>query len=76
MTITASSNLSEDEIKRAVNEAEQFAAEDKKQKEIQGQRLRQHELAAERLGVTLSAGRSGVEGFFSDDAQTLRVFSE
>ncbi len=33
VTITASSNLSEDEIKRAVNEAEQFAAEDKKKKD-------------------------------------------
>ena len=33
MTITASSNMSEDEIKKAVREAEQFAAEDKKKKE-------------------------------------------
>lgn len=33
ITITASSNLSEDEIKKAVNEAEQFAEEDKKAKE-------------------------------------------
>ena len=33
VTITASSNLNEDEIKKAVNEAEQFAAEDKKRKE-------------------------------------------
>ena len=33
VTITASSNLSEDEIKKAVNEAEQFANEDKKRKE-------------------------------------------
>ena len=34
MTITASSNLSEDEIDKAVKEAEQFAEEDKKRKEV------------------------------------------
>jgi molecular chaperone DnaK len=33
ITITASSNLSEDEIEKAVKEAERFAAEDKKRKE-------------------------------------------
>lgn len=33
ITITASSNLSEDEINKAVKEAEQYAAEDKKRKE-------------------------------------------
>ena len=33
ITITASSNLSKDEIDRAVREAEKFAAEDKKRKE-------------------------------------------
>ena len=33
ITITASSNLSKDEIDKAVREAEQFAAEDKKRKE-------------------------------------------
>ncbi|MCL2695152.1 MAG: molecular chaperone DnaK [Clostridiales bacterium] len=33
VTITASSNLSEDEIKRAVDDAERFAAEDKERKE-------------------------------------------
>ena len=33
ITITASTNLSEDEINRAVKEAEQFANEDKKRKE-------------------------------------------
>jgi len=33
VTITASTNLNEDEIKRAVNEAERFADEDKKRKE-------------------------------------------
>ncbi len=33
ITITASSNLSQDEIDKAVKEAEQFAAEDKKRKE-------------------------------------------
>ena len=33
ISITASSNMSEEEIKKAVNEAEQFAAEDKKRKE-------------------------------------------
>ena len=33
VTITASSNLNEEEIKRAVEEAERFASEDKKRKE-------------------------------------------
>jgi len=33
VTITASTNLSEDEIKKAVREAEQFASEDKQRKE-------------------------------------------
>lgn len=33
VTITASSNLNEDEIKRAVSDAEKFAGEDKKRKE-------------------------------------------
>jgi molecular chaperone DnaK len=33
IAITASSNMTEDEIKKAVNEAEQFAAEDKQKKE-------------------------------------------
>ncbi|MBA4347921.1 MAG: molecular chaperone DnaK [Clostridiales bacterium] len=33
VTITASTNLNEDEIKRAVNDAEKFADEDKKRKE-------------------------------------------
>lgn len=33
ITLTASSNLSEDEIKKAVNEAESFASEDKKKRE-------------------------------------------
>ncbi len=34
ITITASSNLSEDEINKAVNEAEQFAKEDKEKREV------------------------------------------
>ncbi len=33
ITITASSNMSEDDIKRAVNDAEKYAAEDKKRKQ-------------------------------------------
>ena len=33
ITITASTNLTEDEIKQRVKEAEQYAAEDKKRKE-------------------------------------------
>ena len=33
IAITASSNMSEEEIKKAVDEAEQYAAEDKKRKE-------------------------------------------
>ena len=38
VTITASTNLSEDEIKKAVREAEQFASEDKARKEEVEQR--------------------------------------
>ena len=38
VTITASTNLSEDEIKKAVREAEQFASEDKSRKEEVEQR--------------------------------------
>ncbi len=38
VTITASSNLSEDDIKKAVREAEQFADEDRKRKEETEQR--------------------------------------
>jgi len=34
ITITASTNLSEDEINKAVKEAEQFAEEDKKKREV------------------------------------------
>ena len=33
IAITASSNMSEEDIKKAVREAEQYAAEDKKKKE-------------------------------------------
>ena len=33
MTITASTNLNEDEIKKAVEDAERYASEDKKRKE-------------------------------------------
>ncbi len=33
ITITASTNLSDDEVERAVKEAEKFAEEDKKRKE-------------------------------------------
>lgn len=38
VTITASTNLNEDEIKKAVREAEQFASEDKARKEEVEQR--------------------------------------
>ena len=38
ITITASTNLSEDEINKAVKEAEQFAEEDKKKREVIDQR--------------------------------------
>ncbi|MBQ6333096.1 MAG: hypothetical protein IJI34_10090 [Clostridia bacterium] len=51
-------------------------AEDKKQKEDLSQRIRQCELATEKLAVTLSSGNKGIEGFFSNEALTLRVFSE
>ena len=68
ITITASTNLSKDEIDKAVKEAEQFAAEDKKHKEEvevknnAEQLVYQTEKAVEELGDKLSAEeKSGIE---------------
>ena len=68
ITITASTNLTKDEIDKAVKEAEQFAAEDKKRKEEvevknnAEQLVYQTEKAVEELGDKLSADeKSGIE---------------
>ena len=68
ITITASTNLSKDEIDKALKEAEQFAAEDKKRKEEVDvknnaeQLVYQTEKAVEELGDKLSADeKSGIE---------------
>ena len=68
ITITASTNLTKDEIDKAVKEAEQFAAEDKKRKEEVDvknnaeQLVYQTEKAVEELGDKLSADeKSGIE---------------
>ena len=68
ITITASTNLSKDEIERAVKEAEQYAAEDKRRKEEAEARnnadnlVYQSEKALSDLGDKVSAeDRSAIE---------------
>ena len=72
ITITASSNLSKDEIDKAVREAEQFAAEDKKRKEevdvrnAGDQMVYQTEKTLADLGDKVSAAeKSEIEGKLS-----------
>ena len=69
VTITASTNLTEDEIKKAVNEAEQYANEDKKRKEEVDARNHADQLVyttektMKELGDKISAGdKSELEG--------------
>ena len=69
VTITASTNLTEDEIKKAVNEAEQYANEDKKRKEEVDARNHADQLVyttektMNELGDKISAGdKSELEG--------------
>lgn len=65
ITITASSNLSKEDIDKAVREAEQFAAEDRKRKEevdtrnAGDQMVYQAEKALEDLGDKLDAAEKG-----------------
>ncbi len=72
ITITSSSNLSKEDIDRAVREAEQYAAEDAKRKEAVDARntgdqlVYQTEQALSELGDKISAGeKSEVEGKLS-----------
>ncbi len=72
ITITASSNLSKDEIDKAVKEAEKFAAEDKKRKEevdvrnAGDQMVYQTEKTLSDLGDKISAAeKSEIEGKLS-----------
>ena len=78
VTITASSNLNEDEIKKAVSDAEKYAAEDKKRKdEVE---IRNHadqlvyttEKTVKEVGDKLSADdKSKIEAALSDLKKTL-----
>ncbi len=79
ITITASSNLSQDEINKAMQEAEQFAAEDKKRKEEVDARngaeqlVFQSEKAMSELGDKLSADeKSAVEAEIEKVKEALK----
>ena len=79
ITITASTNLSQDDIERAVKEAEQFAAEDKKQKEAVDARneaeslVYQTEKSLGELGDKISADeKASVETAVNKLKETLK----
>jgi molecular chaperone DnaK len=79
ITITSSSNLSQDDIERAVKEAEQYAAEDAKRKEEvdvrnQGdQMVYQTEQALSELGDKVSAEeKASVEGPLNNLKEALK----
>ena len=78
VTITASTNLTEDEIKKAVNEAEQYANEDKKRKEEVDARNHADQLVyttektMKELGDKISSSdRSMLEGMVADLKKAL-----
>ncbi len=78
VTITASTNLTEDEIKRAVNEAERFAGEDKQRKEEVENRNHADQLVyttektMKELGDKISSDdKSRIESALSDLRKTL-----
>lgn len=78
VTITASTNLTEDEIKHAVNEAERFAGEDKKRKEEVENRNHADQLVyttektMKELGDKISSDdKSRIESALSDLRKTL-----
>ena len=78
VTITASTNLTEDEIKKAVNEAEQYANEDKKRKEEVDARNHADQLVyttektMKELGDKISASdKSLLEGLVADLRKAL-----
>ncbi len=79
ITITASSNLSKEDIDKAVKEAEQFAAEDKKNKEAVDARneaeslVYQTEKSLSELGDKVSAEeKAGVESALNQLKETLK----
>ena len=78
VTITASTNLTEDEIKKAVNDAEQYANEDKKRKEEVDARNHADQLVyttektLKELGDKIPASdRSMLEGMVADLRKAL-----
>lgn len=78
VTITASTNLSEDEIKKAVREAEQFASEDKARKEEVEQRnhadslIYSTEKTLKELGDKVSADdKAKIEAQIADLKKTM-----
>ncbi|MDD4311797.1 MAG: molecular chaperone DnaK, partial [Eubacteriales bacterium] len=78
VTITASTNLNEDEIKRAVNEAEKFADEDKQRKEEVETRNHADQLvytterSLKEMGDKIDAsGKEQVENSIADLKKTL-----
>ena len=79
ITITSSTNMSKDDIDKAVREAEQFAAEDKKQREAADTRNQadqmvfQTEKALEEMGGKMDAGdRSNIENALGKLKETLK----
>ncbi len=79
ITITANTNLSDEEIDKAVKEAEQFAAEDKKKKEAVDIRnnadtlVYQSEKSIAELGDKLDAAdKTALEGLISDLKEKLK----
>ena len=79
ITITANTNLSDEEIDKAVKEAEQFAADDKKRKEAVDIRnnadtlVYQSEKSLTELGDKLdTADKTAIEGLINDVKEKLK----
>ncbi len=79
ITITANTNLSDEEIDKAVKEAEQFAQEDKKKKEAVDTRnnadslVYQSEKSLQELGDKIDAAdKTALEGLISDLKEKLK----
>ncbi len=79
ITITANTNLSDEEIDKAVKEAEQFAADDKKRKEAVDIRnnadslVYQSEKSLTELGDKLDAAdKTAIEGLINDVKEKLK----
>ena len=79
ITITANTNLSDEEIDKAVKEAEQYAAEDKKKKEAVDTRnnadslVYQSEKSIEELGDKIDAAdKTALEGLINDLKEKLK----